>query len=306
MTDDQLVALVRRGDERAFTLLVERHRERLVRYATSRLGVSDAEDVVQEALVRAYAALRSGSDPESLVAWLHAIVRNGAYDAHRRRMRHQGAQLHDDLPNPGDGTEALVERRLHVAATFDGLRALPDRQRDALAQVALAGRTYDEVAASQETSVKAVKALVNRARTNLRRAVASVGGLLPLRGLGAGVAAKVPVAIALVAGAAAVPGFSISVPAVSVPPAVADQLARVEHAPCGGRAADRRRRLPSARPAAHGGRRPTTCSRRARTTGRSTATTPRACSMRRPRCPPTSPSTPTAAPGSTGRCSARR
>ena len=237
MTDDQLVALVRRGDERAFTLLVERHRDRLVRYATSRLGVSDAEDVVQEALVRAYAALRSGSDPESLVAWLHAIVRNGAYDAHRRRTRHQGSELHDDLASTDEGPDAVVERRLHVAATFDGLRALPDRQRDALAQVAIAGRTYDEVAASQETSVKAVKALVNRARTNLRRAVASVGALLPLRGLGAGMAAKVPVAIALVAGAAAVPGFSISVPAVSVPPAVADQLARVEHAPAPVRAA---------------------------------------------------------------------
>ena len=250
MTDDQLVALVRRGDERAFTLLVQRHRERLVRYATSRLGVSDAEDVVQEALVRAYGALRAGSDPESLVAWLHAIVRNGAYDAHRRRTRHQGAELHDDLPNPCEGPEALVERRLHVAATFDGLRALPDRQRDALAQVALAGRTYDEVAASHETSVKAVKALVNRARTNLRRAVASIGGLLPLRGLGAGAAAKVPVAIALVAGAAAVPGFSISVPAVSVPPAVADQLARVEHAPAPIRASASAT-PPTARPAAH-------------------------------------------------------
>jgi RNA polymerase sigma factor (sigma-70 family) len=221
MTDDQLVALVRRGDERAFTLLVERHRARLVRYATGRLGCADAEDVVQEALVRAYAALRRGADPESLVAWLHAIVRNGARDAHRRRSRQQGAPLHDDLPAVGDGPDAVVERRLHVAATFDGLRALPDRQREALAQVALAGRSYDEVAAAQETSVTAVKALVNRARTNLRRAVASFGGLLP---------AKAPAAavVALVASAATVPGFSISVPAVSVPPAVADQLARVE------------------------------------------------------------------------------
>lgn len=233
LTDDQLVALVRRGDERAFTLLVERHRERLVRYAASRLGCSEAEDVVQEAMLRAYGALRSGANPESPIAWLHAIVRNGAFDAQRRQVRQRAAPLHDELPETLDGPDALVEQRMRVDATLEGMRGLPERQREALAQVALGGLSYDEVAASQETSVTAVKALVNRARVNLRRAAAGVAATLPglrqLGGLGTGALAKIPVLLALIAGAAAVPGFSVTVPAVAVPPAVADQLGQVRH-----------------------------------------------------------------------------
>ncbi len=81
------------------------------------------------------------------------------------------------------------------------------------------------------------------------------------------------------------PGFSISVPAVSVPPAVADQpRACVEHAPAPGRVAASSATPPAARPEAHAAAAEHVL-RAARTTARSIATDTRACSTRRPAMP---------------------
>src|SRR4051794_5727431 len=72
--DDQLVALSRGGSTAAFEQIARRHTPALTAFAASVAPPSQAEDVVQDALIKAHAALRDGAEPDVLAAWLFRIV----------------------------------------------------------------------------------------------------------------------------------------------------------------------------------------------------------------------------------------
>src|SRR4249920_907911 len=88
-TDEQLVELVRSGDDHAFDAIHDRYHPRLVAFARGLLGGAhhDAEEVVQDAFVRALSALRADDREMALRAWLYTIVRNRALDVLRRPNR---------------------------------------------------------------------------------------------------------------------------------------------------------------------------------------------------------------------------
>src|SRR3954454_23524265 len=95
-SDEQLVDLVRAGDDRAFAAIHDRYEARLVAYARQLLGGAhhDAEEVVQDAFVRALGALRADDRDMALRVWLYTIVRNRALDALRRPVRTTDLELH--------------------------------------------------------------------------------------------------------------------------------------------------------------------------------------------------------------------
>src|SRR3954453_10028895 len=75
--DDKLVALVRRGREDAFEVLVDRYRSRLLAFCRNMLrSAEDAEDVLQEVYVNAYRAMRADERPIAVKPWLYRIARN--------------------------------------------------------------------------------------------------------------------------------------------------------------------------------------------------------------------------------------
>ena len=174
-TDDRLVALAAAGHERAFEAIVERYRRPLLRHCRRYLPEARAEDALQQALVSAWSALRRGDDVRELRPWLHRIVHNASLNA-LRAAGYDYEQLHDTL-HGGGGPAELAERSAVVRQTLAGLAALPERQRDALLQIAVEGRSQDEVAEELGLSHGAVRQLVHRARTSLRTAATA---LLPL------------------------------------------------------------------------------------------------------------------------------
>jgi RNA polymerase sigma factor (sigma-70 family) len=95
-SDERLVALTRAGHERAFETIVRRYRRPLLAACRRMVDDGRAEDVLQQALLAAWSALRRGDDVRDLHAWLFRIVRNAAV-SHRRRAGHAGAQLVDTL-----------------------------------------------------------------------------------------------------------------------------------------------------------------------------------------------------------------
>lgn len=157
----------------AFEELAARHRARLVAFAASIAPPGAADDVVQDALLRAHLALARGDRPECPKAWLYAIVRNTALN-HRRSWR-----PHEQLDETIDGVEQppdAAERRLRFGRLVEGLRGLPAGQRAAIVKRELEGRGHDEIAGSLGVSPAAVRQLIFRARTSLR---AGVGALVP-------------------------------------------------------------------------------------------------------------------------------
>jgi RNA polymerase sigma factor (sigma-70 family) len=175
MADDTLVGLIAAGSDDAFAALDARYRRRLVRFAQGFVpgGTADAEDVVQDAMMRAVRALRNGSRPETVGAWLHRITRNCALDLTASRRRHPVVELADNAGWAGmvsEDAQSAVERSLGVRGLVADVSQLPVTQRSALVLRELEGRSYADIADQLDTTVPAVKSLLVRARQGLKRA----------------------------------------------------------------------------------------------------------------------------------------
>src|SRR4051794_34632365 len=175
--DADLARRIAAGDDGAFAMLDARYRRALVRYARSLLRRSehDAEDVVQDVLIRAHAILRDGDGPEELRPWLYRLVRNRAIDE-VRRARWGDAALDDDdalVAGEREDPEAVLSRRETMRRLVDDLADLPVRQRTALLARELDDQTPEQVAAQLGVSVPAAQMLATRARENLVKARAA-------------------------------------------------------------------------------------------------------------------------------------
>ena len=187
--DDRLVELAGQGDERAFEALVKRHRRSLAAYCR-RIGLPEhrAEDVLQQALTRAWLALGRGAEVREPRAWLHRIVHNTALNAIRAERRHAHEPIELASGAAASASAGDVEARLQMRDALGHVAALPPQQRDALVLTAIEGRSHDEAADAMGLTDGAVRGLLYRARTSLRRAAAAFGpqGLLGWLGRGAG------------------------------------------------------------------------------------------------------------------------
>jgi RNA polymerase sigma factor (sigma-70 family) len=172
LSDARLAALVTTGHDRAFEVLVSRHRNELLRHCRRlRLPDGAAEDVVQHALMSAWAALRRGSEVREPRAWLHRIVHHEALRAITANQPQD--ELSEALPGPGS-LESWVETRATVHETLCGIAALPAQQRDALLGTAADGMSHDQLAAKMGLTPQAVRGLVYRARATMRAGMAAV------------------------------------------------------------------------------------------------------------------------------------
>jgi len=173
-SDQRLLELIAKGHERAFEALVLRYRRPLLSYCR-RLGLSEqrAEDVLQQALLKAWMALLAGAPVREARPWLYRIVHNTALNAIRGDREDRRAALEDTHPDPA-GAELQFERRLAAREALAEVAALPPMQRDAILLTALDGRSHDEVASALGISNGAVRGLIYRARAALRGAAAAL------------------------------------------------------------------------------------------------------------------------------------
>lgn len=226
--DERLVELARKGNDRAFSTIVERYRPRLNAFAR-RLDAERADDIVQQSLLIAFAALRSGTEVTHLSGWLHRIVRNTAIRVSTKAPT--DLQLDTELAGTSD-VEGTVHRRMVAIKALAEIAKLPIRQRDAIVATAINGDSSAEVASSMGLSEGAVRQLVHRARATLRTAVTSVLPYPLLRWLGATRPAPDGNRVAdLAAGAsAAAGGVAVKLSAVVASGVVASGLAVLPHA----------------------------------------------------------------------------
>jgi RNA polymerase sigma-70 factor (ECF subfamily) len=162
-----------KGDAAAFQEIVDATSTRLVRLSARMLGnVADAEDVVQEAYVKAYRSLRDGQfDRRAKVeTWLYRIVVNGSIDARRKRTRRGPAvAIDEETAIATDEGASSGEERLALAELADWLGELPPDQQAALVLKAVEGRESAEIAEILGCSEGAVEQRLVRARATLRQ-----------------------------------------------------------------------------------------------------------------------------------------
>jgi RNA polymerase sigma factor (sigma-70 family) len=171
-SDAQLAALARAGHERAFEALVRRYRRELLAYCrrVGSVGTS-AEDTLQQALLQAWSAIRTGVDVRDPRAWLYRIVHNVAVSNQRRPVL-VPVEVRDTAGASGADHEA--EQRMAARDALAGLAALPDLQREVMVGTAVDGMSHEELASALGLSSGAVRGLIYRARATLRAAAAAI------------------------------------------------------------------------------------------------------------------------------------
>jgi RNA polymerase sigma-70 factor (ECF subfamily) len=208
-----LLALAKAGDEGAFAALVEPHRGELRAYCYRMLGsVEDAEDAVQNAMLRAWRAIARFEERSTVRSWLYSIATNTALDAVRHRSRRELPVGFGPAAPPG-GTfdppvndpvwlepcpeswlpqetvaspEARYEQRESVELAFMVmLQAMPPLQRAVLVLRDVMGFSAAEVAAQLGTTVPAVNSALQRARSAARLTLPAPSQQSQLRALGA-------------------------------------------------------------------------------------------------------------------------
>ena len=165
---------------------VRRLSPRLQRYATRRLGdAHEAEELVQEALLRAYKNRDALLTEDDVAAWTTVVVGRLVIDRLRVRNRSVNVAEVPEGTRVGRDTADVVVARDEARMALDALDAMPARQAAVLWAREVEGQGYDEIGARFGMSEPAVRSILTRARKALRKEYALRGGTLPVAGLSA-------------------------------------------------------------------------------------------------------------------------
>jgi len=192
----ELLARAKSGDGEAFDELVIRHSQRLFRVAYMFLGSKqDAEEVVQDAFMRAYKSLDSFRGDSSFETWMHRITLNLSRNRfHWNRRRGEGRNISLSVPfNPAEQQFApgafaadwdLPDERMtpdqelendeleaNIASIID---TLPEKFRESLVLRHQFEMSYEAIARTMNVPVNTVKTRIKRARELLREGLASL------------------------------------------------------------------------------------------------------------------------------------
>jgi RNA polymerase sigma-70 factor (ECF subfamily) len=184
--DEDIVDRIRAGETALYEIIMRRHNQRLYRVAVSILrNDAEAEDVMQEAYVRAYTHLNQFAGEAKFSTWLTKIA------AHEALARLRGRGRIDDL-------DLILETNIHVMAnvqkttrdpekqTYDeelrvvmerAINSLPDTYRSVFVLRAVEGLNVAETAACLDLSLEAVKTRFHRGRSLLRQELEQRAGI---------------------------------------------------------------------------------------------------------------------------------
>jgi RNA polymerase sigma-70 factor (ECF subfamily) len=174
-SDQQLVQRVQAGEKAAFDLLVRKYQHRVLKLVSRFVSdAAEAEDVAQEAFIKAYRALASFRGDSAFYTWLYRIAINTAKNAlvsNRRRP----VDFDLDLQDPdqydrharlkeGDTPEGVLLTEEIRSVVEKAMEQLPEDLRTAIVLRELEGLSYEEIAEAMDCPVGTVRSRIFRAR----------------------------------------------------------------------------------------------------------------------------------------------
>ncbi|MBS0580988.1 MAG: RNA polymerase sigma factor RpoE [Proteobacteria bacterium] len=191
VSDLSLVRRVQRGDKGAFDALVLKYQHKLVKLVMRYVrNPAEAEDIAQEAFIKAYRALPGFRGDSAFYTWLYRIAINTAKNAVASRDR---SPIDYSLDRSGNEESNDMQGHMKDAETPEGLvltdeirsivnaaiEALPEDLRTAIVLRELEGLSYEEIAATMDCPVGTVRSRIFRAREAIDRQLREVfeGGL---------------------------------------------------------------------------------------------------------------------------------
>jgi RNA polymerase sigma-70 factor (ECF subfamily) len=169
--DQALMASIAAGDQAAFAALVGQESSRLLRFARSLLAASpaEAEEVVQEALLRLWQQAPDWEPNGRVSTWLHQVAYRLCIDnIRRRRPSVEIETVEEALPDDGTGADQRLIRMDEVSAVRAAIERLPERQKTALLLCHFQDMSQAEASAVMGIGESAYESLLARARRRLR------------------------------------------------------------------------------------------------------------------------------------------
>jgi len=189
--DSALVERVQKGDKRAFDLLVRKYQHKVVKLVLRYVrNPAEAEDIAQEAFIKAYRALPQFRGDSAFYTWMYRIAINTAKNSLASRDRSpiaydldltdpeesHSVQTKLQDPDTPEGMALTEEIRGIVNSAIEGL---PEELKTAIVLRELDGLSYEEIAAAMECPVGTVRSRIFRAREAIDKRLREVfeGGL---------------------------------------------------------------------------------------------------------------------------------
>ncbi len=173
--EHELIKQAGRGDQDAFERLLSAQEGRMYAVALRMCGNrEDAQDCVQEAMIRIYRAISSFKGQSSFATWVYRITMNSCLDELRRRKTRTSTSLDAMLENgfaPSDEDDTPERHSLQAEQKRLLERAiaeLPEDMRAAIVLRDVQGCSYDEIALALDTNVGTIKSRISRGRERLR------------------------------------------------------------------------------------------------------------------------------------------
>ncbi len=146
----------------------ERYHQQLYRYCFSIVGnAEDAQDALQNAMLKAVRALPGERREIQLKPWLYRIAHNESVELLRRRR--EQVELAPELASPAGGPAETAGQRERLRRLLDDLDRLPERQRGALVMRELGGLEFEQIGEVFETSAAVARQTIYEARLSLRQ-----------------------------------------------------------------------------------------------------------------------------------------
>jgi len=185
MSEELLIAAAKSGDAVAFVELSKRHSNKILRRVYRIVkNWQDAEDVLQESLMRAFLHLKEFEERSSFSSWLTRIAINAALMSLRKKRGHietsmdvisddRGSEYHWEPKDPAESPESHFSRREREELLEGAIQQLPPMLRQVVQMKLIEGRSGEEVSQTLGISVAAAKSRLARAKMVLRISLAS-------------------------------------------------------------------------------------------------------------------------------------
>ncbi len=183
MNEQAFILSLQNGDQLAFKQLVDTWQHMVYNTVLSIVQDShEAEDVSQEVFIQVHQSVKSFRGDAKLSTWLYRVAVTKALDAERKKKsKKRLANLRSwiglgekqeevaDFHHPG----VALDNKERATILFKAMQQLPENQRIAFTLIKAEGLSYDETAEILNVTVKAVEALMHRAKENLRKLLES-------------------------------------------------------------------------------------------------------------------------------------
>lgn len=174
-TDEQLAALVQKGDTQAFGVLVERYQEKMLRYARKFLLADSSKDAVQEVFIKVYQNINSFDTDQRFSPWVYRIAHNEFINHLKKGGREQLSFFDPDtfFPHPvaKETAEGETERNEAKKTVSAGLEMLDAKYREVLVLFYLEELSYKEISDVLKIPVATVGVRIKRAKEALKAAL---------------------------------------------------------------------------------------------------------------------------------------